>query len=142
MNAMAAGLRKAALRLVAAPGAVFLAVLTAGLATTSTARHTGMHVTSSVLGTRPSVVLACPRGRAVGTARASSSASATAECRRSTAAVAAAHSPTASRPAMVTSNESPREEKRADGKIASGAGASIPLPDFSTPELSRFTSPL
>ena len=142
MNAMAAGLRKAALRLVAAPGAVFLAVLTAGLATSSTARHTGMRVTSSVLGTRPSVVLACPRSRAVGTARASSSTAATAECRRSTAAVAAAHSPTASSPAMVTSNESPREEKRADGKIASGAGASIPLPDFSTPELSRFTSPL
>jgi len=137
MNALSAGIKTAAFRLVAAPGAVFLAVLTAGLAASSTARHTGVFRVSASSTQRPSVVLACPRTRAT---RASASGTGTAPCRKFSAQPAAA-APQAS-PLAEAAGDTPRGEKHAEGKSTSGVSASIPLPDFNTPELSRFTSPL
>ena len=141
MSAFTLSWRTAAVRLVAAPGAVFLAVLTAGLAASSTARHTGLFTTSMGSGQRPSVVLACPRTRTASAAKVAAPATASAQCRRpasqATTARAARKSGT-----VEALNESPQAEKRAEGKFAGSASASIPLPDFSTPELSRFTSPL
>jgi deoxyxylulose-5-phosphate synthase len=143
MSAMADVLRTAALRLIAAPSAVFLAVLTAGLAASSTARHSGIFATSAVNGTRPSVVLACPRTRALKPKNASSAsaASSTAACRRSAGQASAVEAAEGSE-RVEWADESARADKREDGKSAASAGVSIPLPDFSTPDLSRFTSPL
>jgi len=140
MSALAAGLRSAAVRLVAAPGAVFLAVLTAGLAASSTARHTGLYSVIAASRTQPGIVLACPRTRPVNAARSSASAHA-APCPKSTAQTAAVASAKKSQ-SVEAANESPRTEKHADAKAVGGASASIPLPDFNVPELSRFTSPL
>jgi hypothetical protein len=140
MSGFAAGLRTAAVRLVAAPGAVFLAVLTAGLATSATARHSGLFVANARNRTQPRVVLACPRSRTVNAERASDSSATNPSCRRSASASAAL--PAADKPrAMDTASDSSHAEKHADTK-AGGASASIPLPDFNAPELSRFTSPL
>jgi len=141
MSGFAAGLRMAAVRLVAAPGAVFLAVLTAGLATSSTARHSGFFVASAGNRTQPRVVLACPRSRAANAERASASSTTNPACRRSaaaSAALSAADEPSS----METASAGSHAEKHVDTKSGGGAGASIPLPDFNAPELSRFTSPL
>jgi len=136
MSAMATGLKTAAVRLLAAPSAVFLAVLTAGLAASSTAQRTGLFAAN--MNAQPSVVLACPKTRAMSAARASASARSSADCRKSAA--LAAETTKDSR-TVETAHESLPAEKRADAK-AGGASVSIPLPDFNTPELSRFTSPL
>jgi hypothetical protein len=140
MSAVTIGLKNAALRVVAAPSAVFLAVLTAGLAASSTARHTGLFELKAGNGNRTSVVLACPRSRAAAAKSAAAASSFTA-CRKNApqaaAAAAAAESGT-----METATETPRVERHSESKAVGGAGISIPLPDFNAPELSRFTSPL
>lgn len=141
MSALAAGIRTAAIRLVAAPGAVFLAVLTAGLAASSAARHTGLFALAAPNGNRPSVVLACPRTRATNAARASAPASATVPCRKYAAQGTAVSAPAAAQ-TVEAAVVSPRAEKHAETRAAGGVSASIPLPDFNAPELSRFTSPL
>lgn len=137
MSAIAVGLKTAAVRLVAAPSAVFLAVLTAGLAASSTAQHSGLFAAS--MKSQPSVVLACPKTRAMSAARSSASAQPSAACRKSASQATAAQAGKDSR-TVEASYELMPAEKSSDAK-AGGSDASFPLPDFRTPELSRFKSP-
>lgn len=138
MSAIAVGLKTAAVRMLAAPSAVFLAVLTAGLAASSTAKHSGLFAAN--LGSQPSVVLACPKSRAVSAARASASTQSSAACRKSASQSAAAQVGSDSRTVEATYELMPAD-KSTETK-AGGRGVAIPLPDFRTPELSRFKSPL
>ena len=142
MSALAVGIRTAALRVVAAPSAVFLAVLTAGLAASSTARYTGVFASSGANSTPPSVVLACPRTRASASARASASTAPTVPCRKFASRSESAGAAAESRP-MTASDENRGAAKPGELKAAGGGGgASMPLPDFRTPAMTRFTSPL
>ncbi|HKO04336.1 MAG TPA: hypothetical protein VJW51_06290 [Candidatus Acidoferrales bacterium] len=135
-------LRKAGARLLASPGAVFVAVLTAGLATASLGHHTGLYGANAGSGRRSSVVLACPRTSAPAHSRAAGASSSAATSRQSSSASAlnsGADSPAAS---VANADVSPEKHPTGQsGKSASG-GLSLPMPDFNAPELSRFISPL
>jgi hypothetical protein len=133
------GIERAGRKLLASPSAVFVAVLTAGFATASFAHHAGLYVPNSA---RQSVVLACPRTKEPCPAKAISKTSAISSQRKAAAAAPAptpSSTPSQTVTATVAANEA-STEKHASGKT--GAGVSLPLPDFSTPELSRFISPL
>jgi len=133
------GFENAGRKLLSSPSAVFLAVLTAGLATASFARHTGLYAPSNDA-SRANVVLACPRPKVV--AHPTKAGAQPSQPSHPKASAAAPQSPaSAAAPAVASNNVSP--EKHATGKTGgSGGSVSLPLPDFSTPELSRFISPL
>jgi len=121
--------------LLASPSAVFVAVLTAGFATASLAQHAGLYVPDTQRQT--SVVLACPRTKEC-PAKSVAKAYTPAPHRKAAAATATAQSAATAPATTVASNEA-SAEKHASAK---STGLSVPLPDFSTPELSRFISPL
>ena len=142
MSPMERELRMTGAKLLASPGAVFLAVLTAGLATASLGHHTGMFRANAGAVRRSSVVLACPRSGAQAHSRAAGagpSASASWQQNSASASNSAAESSSAG-----TANAGDSTEKRPGGQNGKSASIefSVPLPDFSAPELSRFTSPL
>jgi hypothetical protein len=139
MNAIANGFEKAGRRLAATPSAVFLAVLTAGLATASFARHAGLYQPNAGAGQK-NIVLACPRTRTNAHPTTNGAKGAAPTAARQKTAAAAPHSPTAS-PAATAESTSVSAEKHQTGRTGSG-GLSVPLPDFNAPELSRFISPL
>ena len=128
MSAMRQELRAAGRLLAAAPAAMFVAILTAGFALASIAQHMGLYRMSSAASRRCAVVLACPRANAAKTAAARVHASSPVTVQSS--------------PATAPQNGAgvPSEKQTAgkDGR----RGFSVPLPDFSAPELSRFISPL
>jgi len=130
MNALTHELGSAGRRLAATPAAMFVAVLTAGLALASGAQHWGLYNAGGVASRRSSVVLACPRTSAAKPASVGAHGSGSNAGQSSTASTAAAQS-----------GASAPSEKRSAGKTG-GSGLSVPLPDFNAPELSRFISPL
>ena len=142
MNPMS-GLEKAGRRLLAAPTAVFVAVLTAGFAMASFARHQGLYLPNAGAAGQKNVVLACPRTKTNAHPTTNGNgAKVAAPAPRQKAAAAAPHSPAASPTATVESASVP-PEKHQTGKTGSNAGSlSVPLPEFNAPELSRFISPL
>jgi len=128
MNAVTQELSAAGRRLVAAPGAMFVAVLTAGFALASMAQHMGLYHASYAGSRRGAVVLACPRSSATKPPAAGGQApsAATAQTSPATAPQYGVGVPS---------------EKQSAGR-SGGRGLSVPLPDFNAPELSRFISPL
>ena len=136
-------LRKAGGRLLASPAAVFVAVLTAGMATASLGHHAGLYCAIGTAGRQSNVVLACPRNGAPAhstSARATPSASTSRQQSSASASNSSADSPAADvASADVSTDKHPTGQT---GKSASGSGFSVPLPDFNAPELSRFISPL
>jgi len=143
MKPSAQELRKAGGRLLASPGAVFVAVLTAGLAIGSLGHHTGLYRAKAAPGWRSNVVLACPRSGAPAhsiAAEATSSASTSRHDNSANASNSSADSPAAD---AANADVSPEKHPTGQtGKSASGSNFSVPLPDFNAPELSRFISPL
>jgi len=133
---------KAGGTLLASPAAVFVAVLTAGLATASLGHHAGMCATSPSMAWRSSVVLACPRTNSQAHSKAAGASSAASISRQHISAdarVVSADSPSAS----VANTEVPAEKHpAAQSTKTAGGGLSVQLPDFTAPELSRFISPL
>lgn len=128
MSAVAKEMRAAGRRIAGTPAAMFVAVLTAGFALTSTAQHMGLYRATSAASRRCPVVLACPRASAA----------------KSTATGGRASSPATAQtsPAAAPQQEAGiPSEKQTAGKTG-GRGLTVPLPDFSAPELSRFISPL
>jgi hypothetical protein len=136
-------LRKAGGRLLASPAAVFVAVLTAGMATASLGHHAGVCCANGTPGQRSYVVLACPRSGPPAHSRAGL-ATPTASTSRQQSSASASNSYADSPAAEVESADvSPEKHPTGQtGKSASGNGFSVPLPDFNAPELSRFISPL
>ena len=125
--------------LLASPTAVFLAVLTAGFAAASAAQHAGLYRPPTGAAREANVVLACPRTKVANPSKAEAAKcpSSQSKASKAPAAPAAPASATAaSAPAPVAANASPEKTASKNG------GLSLPLPDFSTPELSRFISPL
>ena len=135
MSAARQEVRAAWRRLTGTPGAMFLAVLTAGFALTSTAQHMGLYNAGSARVRQCKVVLACPRSNAAKSAAAGAHASGSPAGQTSPAVAPAAGAP------AVPQNGTSAAEKHAGGKTG-GSGFSVPLPDFNAPELSRFISPL
>ncbi len=128
MSAVAREVRAAGRRVAGAPAAMFVAVLTAGFALASTAQHLGLYRTTGAASRRCPVVLACPRASAA----------------KSTATGGRASNPATAQtsPAAAPQNGAGvPSEKQTAGKTG-GHVLSVPLPDFSAPELSRFISPL
>jgi hypothetical protein len=142
MSPIEQGLRKAGGRLLASPSAVFVAVLTAGLATASLGHHTGLYRANAGSGPRSNVVLACPRSSAPAHAKSAGAISSGSASRQKTPATAS-NSTAVSPTAAVANTNVPAEKHQTGqtGKSTSG-GLSLPLPDFNAPELSRFISPL
>src|SRR5208282_6732514 len=96
MKPIEQGLRRAGGRLLASPGAVFVAVLTVGLAIGSLGHHTGLYRANAASGWRSNVVLACPRSGAPThstAAEATSSASTSWQDRSASASNSSADSP-------------------------------------------------
>jgi hypothetical protein len=142
MSRVAQEVRAAGGRLAAAPTAVFVAVLTAGMALSSTARHLGVCPGNAVAARKGNVVLACPRASAArsAAARAHAPSSKTANTSPATAAhVSAGSSVPGAAPQGGAGTPS---EKNSAGKSGGGGVLTVPLPDFNAPELSRFISPL
>jgi hypothetical protein len=140
MNPMVNGLERAGRRLLAAPTAVFVAVLTAGFAMASFARHQGFYLPNAGAGQK-NVVLACPRTKTNAHPTTNGS-GVKSPAPRQKAVAAAPHSPAAS-PTATVENASVPPEKHQTGKTGSSGGSlSVPLPEFNAPELSRFISPL
>jgi len=144
MSPVTQELRRAGGRLAAAPTAVFVAVLTAGLAVSSTARHLGLCAADAFSARRTNVVLACPRTSAARSAAAGTHAtgSKTAQTSRAAAAHSPAASPAPAPAAVPQSGTSVAAEKNTSGKTGGSGVLTVPLPDFNAPELSRFISPL
>jgi len=137
MNAaVGQGLHGAWRRLASSPSAVFIAVLSLGLGASSAAQHLGLYPANSAGARRCNVVLACPRTssghstttRARGTANAQTS-----QASATDSPAAASSGPEAGQSAWLDKNS---------GKKPGDGGLTVPLPDFSAPELSRFISPL
>jgi hypothetical protein len=143
MNAATQEFRRIGRRMAGNPAAVFVAVLTAGMAVGSFFEH-------------PCVALAGPN---TSTPVSERTAPATPACSRTTAAAGAnrtsparpsqqpvnAVAATATRTSSVTAAGGGPADRHESGKPApgtAGRGFSSDLPDFSAPELSRFTSPL
>jgi hypothetical protein len=145
MSGAGQAFRGAGRRLVSTPAAMFVAVLTLGLGAVSTASHLGLYRAGSAASRRCTVVLACPRTNAARAAAGRVHTSPAKAAQTSPAAIAnsSAESPAAG--AASTGPEGPGQgalpEKNA-GRKAGGGGLTVPLPDFSAPELSRFISPL
>ncbi|HKM89450.1 MAG TPA: hypothetical protein VJX29_02460 [Candidatus Acidoferrales bacterium] len=143
MKPIEQGLRRAGGRLLASPGAVFVAVLTVGLAIGSLGHHTGLYRANAASGWRSNVVLACPRSGAPAhstAAEATSSASTSWQDRSASASNSSADSPAGD---ATNPDGSPEKQPAGEsGKSPSGSSFSMPLPDFNAPELSRFISPL
>jgi len=136
-------LRKAGGRLLASPAAVFVAVLTAGMATASLGHHAGLCCANETPGLRSNVVLACPRNGVPAHSPAAEANSSASTSRQHSSASTSNSSVTS--PAADVANADVSLEKHPTGqtgKSASGSGLSVPLPDFNAPELSRFISPL
>jgi hypothetical protein len=136
-------LRKAGARLLASPGAVFLAVLTTGMAIASLGHHAGLYRASGSAARQSNVVLACPRSGAPAHSTSAGTTSPASTSRQQSSASAANSS--GDSPAADVANSDVSTEKHPtgqNGKPASGSGFSVPLPDFNAPELSRFISPL
>jgi hypothetical protein len=144
MNPIQPGLRKAGERLLASPSAVFVAVLTAGLAIASLGHHTGLYRESAGSGQRSNVVLACPRTSSPAHSKAAAGATSSASTSRQKTPATASNSRAVSPTAAVANANVPAEKHQSGqtGKSTSGGGLSVPLPDFNAPELSRFISPL
>ena len=144
MNRITKELHGAGGRLAAAPTAVFVAVLTAGLAVSSTARHLGLGAGDACPVRRSNVVLACPRTSAARSAATVTHASGkkTAQTIRAAAAQSPAQSTAPAPTAVPQSGTSVAAEKNTSGKSSGSGVLTVPLPDFSAPELSRFISPL
>jgi len=143
MKPGAQGLRKVVGKFLASPGAVFVAVLTAGLATASLGHHTGLYRAKGTSGWRSNVVLACPRSGAPAHSTAAE-ATASASTSRQQSSASALNSSADSPAADVANHDGSPEKHPAGetGKSARGSSFSVPLPDFNAPELSRFISPL
>jgi len=127
-------------RLMSSPSAVFVAVLTAGLATGSFARHAGFYP-APASSREASVVLACPRTKAPARS-AKGDAKCPAASQKKTSSAAPAGRASASAAAENQTQAANTGAPAATPAAKSGAGLSVSLPDFSTPELSRFISPL
>jgi len=143
MNAIAHGLKKAGRQFLATPAAVFVAVLTAGMATASVARHAGLCLPHAGNTAQKNVVLACTRTKTNAQRPTANGTKAPSPASRQKTAAAAPNSP-ANSPATTAENTSLSPEKQQTGKTGSSSGTSfsVPLPDFNAPELSRFISPL
>jgi hypothetical protein len=145
MNGMMKGVRVAGGRLAAAPTAVFVAVLTAGLGVSSTAHHLGLYSTNAVSARKCTVVLACPRtnaARSTAAGKRATSVTKTNQTSRTTAEHSSAASSAAAAAAGPQSGTNVSAEKNTSGKTGGSGVLSVPLPDFNAPELSRFISPL
>jgi len=149
MNGAGQAIRGAGRRLGSTPAAVFVAVLTVGLGAASTARHLGLYGAGFAAARRCSVVLACPRTNAARAAVARAHASTTspanaAQDSRAAVANSSADSPAAGATSAGTdgSVQNVQPEKSTVKKGGGGGGLTVPLLDFSAPELSRFISPL
>jgi hypothetical protein len=140
MNAARQELRAAWGHLMATPAAMFLAILTAGFALASTARHMGLYSGASAGAGRSKVVLACPRTNAAKSAASHAASSAA----RHTSSAAAINSPAASANSTAPAPQGgtgAASDKQTSQKTGS-SGLSLALPDFNAPKLSRFISPL
>jgi hypothetical protein len=145
MSGAGQAFRGAGQRLASTPAAVFLAVLTLGLGAASTARHLGLYRRSFAGARRCTVVLACPRTNAAHATAAGVHTSPAKAAQSSPAAAAKSYADSPAAAAATTGPEGSGQgvspEKNA-GRKAGGGGLTVPLPDFSAPELSRFISPL
>jgi len=129
MNAVGEGARRAGRRLLSSPAAMFVAVLSVGLGGSSAAQHLGLYHAASASARRCTVVLACPRTNA----HASNAKTANTPAESTTATAENSGSGTPGQAAWMDKNS---------GKKPGDGGLTVPLPDFSAPELSRFISPL
>ncbi|HUJ39950.1 MAG TPA: hypothetical protein VLW54_05345 [Candidatus Acidoferrales bacterium] len=140
MNAVRERLRSAGRRLLGSPTAMFVAVLTVGLGATSTAEHLGLVCARGASARHANVVLACPRtgGAHNSPARANSGAK---TVKNSPATATESPAAAATNSGTGTAGQTAWLEKDASKKPGDG-GLTVPLPDFSAPQLSRFISPL
>jgi len=141
MIAAGRGVRGAWKRLIASPAAMFAAVLTVGLGTASMAQQLGLYHAKSAAARRCSVVLACPRTNAAHAANARANGGITAQNSAAYAAESPADSPAAANSGSGAAGQAAWLDKNSGRKPGEG-GLTVPLPDFSAPELSRFISPL
>jgi hypothetical protein len=138
------GLEKAGRTLLASPTAVFVAVLSVGMATASFARHAGLYQPNGGVERQANVVLACPRTKPAHATKSDTKCPVSAsqpQQKASTAGTSHSSGASATRTsaaAPATETASASSEKQTAGKTGGG----LSLPDFSTPELSRFISPL
>jgi len=139
MKLTAQAVERAGRKLLATPSAVFLAVLTVGMAGASAARHAGLYQTDAVAARQANVVLACPRTCSASHPSAAAAKTKASSQRKTTTADA---NPAAGAPAAILASDTVPAEKHGTAKTGSSSGLSLPLPDFSAPELSRFISPL